>query len=424
MSDAPRDQNFVPTALGESSTTPGLTLPFLIDEITGRLLVDLSSGAGTVTSVSVVPTNGFAGTVANATTTPAITLTTSITGILQGNGTAVSAITVGSGLSFAGGTLSATATGDVTKVGTPVNNQIGVWTGDGTIEGDVDFVFDTSADTLTLGAVSGVGRLVAHAVVGDASDGLLVEANNGTDVGILGVGNTANVTWYGAHNFAGSISPSTNDGASLGSSSNQWSDVFVAEGGVINWDNSDVTITQTNSVLAFAGASYTFDGNITPASNDGAALGSATSQFSDLFLAEGGVINFDNGDITLTQANNLLSLAGGEFSFGANTAGFDVTDNGNSGTSDTIDWKLGNKQKSTFTGNCTFTFTAPTKPCSLILECVQDGTARTITWPSTVKWSGGTAPTFTGTSGRSDIVTFYYNGSVYYGNSTLNFVNS
>lgn len=47
-------------------------------------------GTGTVTSVSVISANGFAGTVANATTTPAITLTTSQTGVLSGNGTAVS----------------------------------------------------------------------------------------------------------------------------------------------------------------------------------------------------------------------------------------------------------------------------------------------------------------------------------------------
>jgi hypothetical protein len=38
--------------------------------------------------------------------------------------------------------------GDVTKVGTPVNNQIGVWTGDGTIEGDASLTFDTATDTL------------------------------------------------------------------------------------------------------------------------------------------------------------------------------------------------------------------------------------------------------------------------------------
>ena len=52
-------------------------------------------GSGTVTSVSVVSANGFAGSVATATTTPAITISTSITGILKGNGTAISAATAG-----------------------------------------------------------------------------------------------------------------------------------------------------------------------------------------------------------------------------------------------------------------------------------------------------------------------------------------
>lgn len=51
------------------------------------------AGGGSVSSVSVVTANGFAGTVANATSTPAITLTTSVTGILQGNGTSISAAT-------------------------------------------------------------------------------------------------------------------------------------------------------------------------------------------------------------------------------------------------------------------------------------------------------------------------------------------
>jgi len=53
------------------------------------------AGAGTVTSVSVVSANGFAGTVATATSTPAITVSTSITGVLKGNATAISAATAG-----------------------------------------------------------------------------------------------------------------------------------------------------------------------------------------------------------------------------------------------------------------------------------------------------------------------------------------
>jgi len=45
-------------------------------------------------------------------------------------------------------------TGDVSKVGTPVNNQVGVWTGDGTIEGDADLTFDTATNTLATGIVT------------------------------------------------------------------------------------------------------------------------------------------------------------------------------------------------------------------------------------------------------------------------------
>jgi len=43
--------------------------------------------------------------------------------------------------------------GDVSKVGTPVNNQVGVWTGDGTLEGDAALTFDTATDTLAGPAV-------------------------------------------------------------------------------------------------------------------------------------------------------------------------------------------------------------------------------------------------------------------------------
>jgi hypothetical protein len=79
------------------------------------------SGSGTVTSVSVVSANGLAGTVANATTTPAITLSTSITGVLKGNGTAISAATAGTDYQ-APITLTTTGTsGAATFVGNTLN---------------------------------------------------------------------------------------------------------------------------------------------------------------------------------------------------------------------------------------------------------------------------------------------------------------
>ena len=45
----------------------------------------------------------------------------------------------------------AAAGGDVTKVGTPVNNQLGVWTGDGTIEGDANLTYNSGTTTFNVG---------------------------------------------------------------------------------------------------------------------------------------------------------------------------------------------------------------------------------------------------------------------------------
>jgi hypothetical protein len=80
--------------------------------------------SGTVTTVSVASANGFAGTVANATTTPAITLTTTITGVLSGNGTAISGSTVTQhgvllgGASNAVGSTAVGSTGQVLQANT------------------------------------------------------------------------------------------------------------------------------------------------------------------------------------------------------------------------------------------------------------------------------------------------------------------
>ena len=73
---------------------------------------ETDTATGTVTLVSVVSANGFAGTVATDTTTPAITLTTSITGLLKGNATAISA--AAANIDYVGITAPVTKTADFT----------------------------------------------------------------------------------------------------------------------------------------------------------------------------------------------------------------------------------------------------------------------------------------------------------------------
>jgi hypothetical protein len=63
-----------------------------------------------LTSVSVTSANGFAGASSGG-TTPSLTLSTSITGLLYGNGTALAAATINAPLSYSAGTLSITQSG-------------------------------------------------------------------------------------------------------------------------------------------------------------------------------------------------------------------------------------------------------------------------------------------------------------------------
>lgn len=111
-------------------------------------------GSGTVTSVSVVSANGLAGTVANNTSTPAITLSTSITGVLKGNGTSISAATAGTDYQ-APITLTTTGTsGAATFSGGTLN--IPQYTGGG---GSVSLTAGNTGITLSPSTITGTGTI-------------------------------------------------------------------------------------------------------------------------------------------------------------------------------------------------------------------------------------------------------------------------
>lgn len=103
---------------------------------------------------------------------------------------------------------------------------------------------------------------------------------------------------------------------------------------------------------------------------------------------------------TAADGNSKLKIAGDYWS--PTVAG------GNSGTSKTLDWRDGNTQLLTMTGNCTLTLSNPQDGGRYLLVLVQSSGSHTMTWPSSVKWSAGTAPTLSTAAGKADVVTLVW----------------
>lgn len=94
------------------------------------------------------------------------------------------------------------------------------------------------------------------------------------------------------------------------------------------------------------------------------------------------------------------------------------------GTTATIDWANGNGQvfdAQGSTGNVTFTFSNPASGASYVLKVIQGATARTYVWPAAVKWPSATAPTVTTTNDGIDVLTFFYDGTSYFGSFTASY---
>lgn len=156
------------TALAIAAKQDTLVSTTNIKTINGNSLLgagDLTiTGAGTVTSASVVSANGFAGTVATATTTPAITLSTSVSGLLKGNGTAIAAAVAGTDIKTIN-SASLIGSGDI-AVGTVTTASVATANG---FAGSVATASTTPVITLTTsltGLLKGNGTAMSVATAG------------------------------------------------------------------------------------------------------------------------------------------------------------------------------------------------------------------------------------------------------------------
>lgn len=118
-------------------------------------------------------------------------------------------------------------------------------------------------------------------------------------------------------------------------------------------------------------------------------------------------IDLDGAGVLLhTDGTNLFSTKRRQFDRIANLQYVEAVVTGDITGATGLDLTAANFFRHTLTGDVTFSFNNPvTAPAgnSFTIITVQDGTGgRGITWPSSVEWDGGAAPTVTGTANAKD----------------------
>ena len=190
------------------------------------------------------------------------------------------------------------------------------------------------------------------------------------------------------------------DGSTAGTIVNSKA-VIYSSGGQVNGTSLAIAGTAVTSTAAELNI---LDGVTATAAelnyNDITTLG--TSQASKVVTADA------NGDVNLAEELKAKSY---------NETFLAVS---SSSAATTVNCETGNMFSHTLTENTTFTFSNPPASgtgYSFTLKIVQDSTARTITWPSSVDWAAATAPTISTGSGEVDVFVFFTTngGTTFYG---------
>ncbi len=255
---------------------------------------------------------------------------------------------------------------------------------------------------LLAGSTSGVSTLKGYALGGitvslpapSAPDTLVSNTNTAT----LTNKTLTSPTITNASITTNYLKPTSNDASPIGEASTAYSDLYLASGAEIDFGANDVNLTHSSNTLTLSGGDFVAP-NITaqtaflPDANDGAALGTTALQFSDMFLAEGGVINWDNGDLTLTQSGNVLTIAGGSLTGAIHPRVVTTTDDSTA----VIDLDATDRYHLTAIANATTISTTGTLVSgkARLIRLKDAGVAKGLTWDAAFRAIGVTLPTTT-----------------------------
>ena len=252
-----------------------------------QLSVPPAGSSGSVTKVSVVTANGLAGTVANPTTTPEITLSTTQTGILTGNGTSISNAVIGTGLQYASSTLSINATTGTEILrgnGSGQFSNITVGTG-------LQYV----STTLSIkGLTSSLDTILASDGTGGVKSvtiGTGLSYSGGTLSSTGGTGSVTNVSVVSANGLAGTVSnPTTTPAITLSTTAN----------GVLIGNGTSISNAVIGTGLQYASSTL----SINATTGTEILRGNGSGQFSNVTIGTG--LQYSAGTLSIKGLTSTL----------------------------------------------------------------------------------------------------------------------
>jgi hypothetical protein len=184
-------------------------------------------------------------------------ITNSPTGTINFDGTELTTVTLGSS-NFTDLILSGAGAIDITLNGA-TSNELNVTQADAGAAGPQEVLFANSASP----AASDIVGALIYRGKDSAANNQDYGRENVTITDATSTSEDAAIKWgvVTAGTFAdevvldgASLSPSTSDGNALGTGSLMWSDLFLASGGVINFNNGNYTLTHSAGLLTANGA--------------------------------------------------------------------------------------------------------------------------------------------------------------------------
>ena len=348
--------------------------------LTGNVTGNVSGTAATVTTAAQSNITSL-GTLTTLTVDNVIT-----NGSTIGHTSDTDLITLADGVVTVAGELDA-ATGDF-------SGDVDV---DGTLEADAITINGTAIASV-LSPVAGSSSIVT---TGALDTGSITSGFGAIDNGTSGIRTN---TFTAETSFV----PDAQDGAALGTTSLQFSDLFLADGAVIGMgDDNEVTLTH----VADTGILLNSD-NVIQLRDSAINIGSPADGDLDINADDEVEINS-----TLIDVNGNLDVSGtlaqagvATFALAANVAQVAL-----SSSSNAVAWDASAAANAFHVTTENTTFSAPSNAVEgafICLEINYNG-SHTIAFNTVFEFAASTAPTTTDTDGKTDILVFRYNGAVW-----------